>query len=240
MDKATEKIKKRYNRIARFFDLTEAMMERGKMGKWRKTIWQQAKGKVLEVGVGTGKSIQYYPKGIEVTAIDFSEKMLEKAKAKAKQLDKKVDLRLMDAHKLEFPDETFDTIVTTCVFCSVPDPIKGLKEIQRVLKKGGQIIMLEHVRRKNPFIGKIMDLMNPVVVRMIGANISRNTVENLRKAGFRVDVERDLMMDIVKHLHCKRNYFLLVQISTEQITVRHAPYLPSTQFPSILNDNKDW
>ncbi len=205
MDKTTETIKKRYNRIARFFDLSEAMMERGKMGEWRKMVWQQAKGKVLEVGVGTGKSIQYYPEGIEVTAIDFSEKMLEKAKVKAKQLDKKVDLRLMDAQKLEFPDETFDTVVTTCVFCSVPDPVKGLQEIQRVLKKDGQIIMLEHVRSRKPFVGKVMDLMNPVVVRMVGANINRNTVENLRKAGLKVDVEQDLMMDIVKHLHCKRH-----------------------------------
>lgn len=204
MDKATETIKKRYNRMARFFDLSEAVMERGKMGQWRKMVWQQAKGKVLEVGVGTGKNIEYYPESITVIAIDFSEKMLEKAKAKAEQFHKIVDLRLMDAQKLEFPDETFDTVITTCVFCSVPDPVKGLKEIQRVLKKDGQIIMLEHVRSKMPFVGTIMDLLNPVVVRMVGANINRNTVENLRKAGLKIEVEQDLMMDIVKHLNCKR------------------------------------
>ena len=204
MDKATETIKKRYNRMARFFDLSEAVMERGKMGQWRKMVWQQAKGKVLEVGVGTGKNIEYYPESITVIAIDFSEKMLEKAKAKAEQFHKIVDLRLMDAQKLEFPDETFDTVITTCVFCSDPDPVKGLKEIQRVLKKDGQIIMLEHVRSKMPFVGTIMDLLNPVVVRMVGANINRNTVENLRKAGLKIEVEQDLMMDIVKHLNCKR------------------------------------
>lgn len=204
MDKATETIKKRYNRMARFFDLSEAVMERGKMGQWRKMVWQQAKGKVLEVGVGTGKNIEYYPESITVIAIDFSEKMLEKAKAKAEQFHKMVDLRLMDAQKLEFPDETFDTVITTCVFCSVPDPVKGLKEIQRVLKKDVQIIMLEHVRSKMPFVGTIMDLLNPVVVRMVGANINRNTVENLRKAGLKIEVVQDLMMDIVKHLNCKR------------------------------------
>lgn len=204
MDKYTETIKKRYNRIARFFDLFESMMERGKMGEWRKMVWQQTKGKVLEVGVGTGKNIQYYPEGIEVTAIDFSEKMLEIAKAKSKQFGKIVDLRLMDAQKLEFPDETFDTIITTCVFCSVPDPVKGLKEIQRVLKKDGQVIMLEHVRSRMPFAGRIMDLLNPVVVRIVGANINRNTVENLKNAGLKIEVEQNLMMDIVKHLNCKR------------------------------------
>jgi ubiquinone/menaquinone biosynthesis C-methylase UbiE len=180
------------------------MMEKGKMGQWRKMIWQQVKGKVLEVGVGTGKNIEYYPDSVAVTAIDFSERMLEKAKEKAKQFHKKVDLRLMDVQNLEFTDETFDTIVTTCVFCSVPDPVKGLMEIQRVLKKDGRIIMLEHVRSSRPFVGTIMDLLNPVVVRMVGANINRNTVETLRKAGFIIDVEQDLLMDIVKHLNCKR------------------------------------
>jgi ubiquinone/menaquinone biosynthesis C-methylase UbiE len=204
LDKATERIKRRYNRIAGFFDLFEAMMEKGKMGQWRKMIWQQVKGKVLEVGVGTGKNIEYYPDSVAVTAIDFSERMLEKAKEKAKQFHKKVDLRLMDVQNLEFTDETFDTIVTTCVFCSVPDPVKGLMEIQRVLKKDGRIIMLEHVRSSRPFVGTIMDLLNPVVVRMVGANINRNTVETLRKAGFIIDVEQDLLMDIVKHLNCKR------------------------------------
>jgi ubiquinone/menaquinone biosynthesis C-methylase UbiE len=122
MDKESEKIKKRYNRTARFFDLSEAMMEKGKMGQWRKMVWQQAKGNVLEVGVGTGKNIQYYPEDIEVTAIDFSEKMLEKAKAKARQLNKKADLRLMDVQKLEFPDEFFTPPV---IIGSINNGVKG-------------------------------------------------------------------------------------------------------------------
>lgn len=205
MDKTTEKIRKRYNRAARIFDLTEAMMEKGKMEQWRAMIWKEASGKVLEVGVGTGKNIQYYPDHVEVTAIDFSEKMLEKAKEKAEKLGKKVDLRLMDAQQLEFPDETFDTVITTCVFCSVPDAVKGLKEIRRVCKKDEQIIMLEHVRSKNPVLGIVMDLLNPVVVRIVGANINRDTVKNLMSAGLKVEVEKDLMMDIVKHIQCSKS-----------------------------------
>jgi ubiquinone/menaquinone biosynthesis C-methylase UbiE len=145
----TERIKKRYNRIAEFYDLFEAFME-VQMKKWREIIWEQAKGNVLEVGVGTGKNIQYYPDRAEITAIDFSKKMLEKAKQKAKLFLKNVDLRLMDVQKLEFPNESFNTVITTCVFYSVPDPIKGLQEINRVLKKDGQLIMVEHVRSKNP------------------------------------------------------------------------------------------
>lgn len=147
------------------------------MNLWREIIWTEASGKVLEVGVGTGKNVQYYPENVEVTAIDFSKNMLEFAREKANKYGKKVDLRLMDLQSLEFPDETFDTVITTCVFCSVPDPVKSLQEIQRVCKKDGQIIMLEHVRSKSPMIGAFMDLLNPIVVRIIGANINRDTVK---------------------------------------------------------------
>ncbi|MFZ5986457.1 MAG: class I SAM-dependent methyltransferase [Bacillota bacterium] len=204
MANITDIIRKRYNRAAKFFKMSEIMMDNRKMGLWRKSVWNEARGKVLEVGVGTGSNIRYYPDNVEVTAIDFSEKMLEFAKDKAKKYGKKVDLRLMDVQFLDFPDETFDTVITTCVFCSVPDPVKGLQEIKRVCKKDGQIIMLEHVRSKKAFIGALMDLLNPIVVRVVGANINRNTIRNLEDAGIRVEVEKDLMIDIVKHLKCSR------------------------------------
>ena len=203
MDNTTEKIRKRYNRTARFYNIMEAMMNKSGMNRWRQAVWNEAKGKVLEVGVGTGKNMEYYTENIEITAIDFSEKMLEKARSRSETLSKKVDLRLMDVQALQFPDEFFDTVITTCVFCSVPDPIKGLMEIRRVCKKDGKIIMLEHVRSKKILIGKLMDIINPVVVRMVGANINRNTVENLKRVGLNVEVENDLMIDIVKHLQCK-------------------------------------
>jgi ubiquinone/menaquinone biosynthesis C-methylase UbiE len=202
MDKNTEKIKRRYNRIAKVFDLTEVMMERGQMKLWRAALWKEAKGKILEVGVGTGKNIRYYPQDADITAIDFSEGMLEKAREKAEKAGKNVDLKLMDVQQLDFPEDTFDTVITTCVLCSVPDPIKGLQEIRRVCKKDGQIIMLEHVRSKRPMIGVIMDILNPLVVRIVGANINRDTIENLKHAGLKIEVEKDLMADIVKHIQC--------------------------------------
>ena len=205
MDKDSEIIRKRYNRTAKFYNIMEAMMDKIGINSFRKAIWSEAKGRVLEVGVGTGKNMEYYSDDLEVTAIDFSEKMLEKARIRSQTLSKKVDLRLMDVQALQFPDGFFDTIITTCVFCSVPDPVKGLMEIRRVCKNDGKIIMLEHVRSKKMIIGKFMDILNPVVVRMIGANINRNTVENLKRVGLYVEVEKDLMMDIVKHLECKKD-----------------------------------
>lgn len=132
MSQIDEKIRRRYNRAARFYDLLEKPMEIMVLKKWRMEVMKDLEGKVLEVGVGTGKNIEYYPEGIDITAIDFSEKMLERAKEKAKRLNKEVNLIQMDVQDMKFPDDAFDTVFTTCVFCSVPDPIKGLKEIRRV------------------------------------------------------------------------------------------------------------
>lgn len=204
MDRKSDIIRKRYNRSVIFFELTEMMMEKGKMGEWRKMVWDQAKGKVLEVGVGTGKNMQFYRDDLDVTAIDFSERMLEKARERAKTLGAKVNLLQMDAQAMNFPDDTFDTVIATCVFCSVPDPVKGLREIRRVCKANGNIILLEHVLSKRRILRLLMNLMNPLVVRTVGANINRDTLKNLHVAGVTVTTEENLMMDIVKYLKCTK------------------------------------
>ena len=85
---------------------------------------------------------------------------------------------------MQFADGTFDTVVSTCVFCSVPDPVLGLREVRRVLRQEGSVHLMEHVRSRNPIMGKLMDLVNPVAVRLMGANINRDTVGNVEKAGF--------------------------------------------------------
>ena len=201
----TERIRNRYNKNAKYYDLMEYMMGKGNMNQWRESLWKDVEGKVLEVGVGTGRNIMYYPEGAEVTGIDFSEKMLEKAREKAEKLDKNVELRLMDVENLDFPDNMFDTVVTTCVFCSVPNPIKGLEEIKRVCKKDGKILMLEHVRSKGKIMGPVMDFFNLLTVRIVGANINRDTITNLKHAGLKVEMNNNLMADIVKYIKCSRN-----------------------------------
>lgn len=146
MDKQTEKIKRRYNRVSIIYDLLEKPMEAMALGKWRIEVMKELSGKVLEVGVGTGKNIEFYPSHLNITGIDFSERMMKRAINKATELKKDVQFELMDVQEMTFADETFDSIFTTCVFCSVPDPIKGLQEMKRVCKKGGKIILIEHVR----------------------------------------------------------------------------------------------
>lgn len=192
-DKATLQTKSRYNRIAPVYDLMEAVVERFAFRRWRERLWSQVDGKrVLEVGVGTGKNVPYYPRGVQVTAVDLSDKMLERARRRAQELDSEVDLRLMDAQKLAFPDAAFDAAVATFVFCSVPDPVLGLRELGRVVKPGGQILLLEHVRVNKAVIGRLMDLLDPFVVRLMGPHINRRAVENVRKAGLEIERVEEL------------------------------------------------
>ncbi len=126
--------------------------------------------------------------------------MLAKAVKKAQRLGKSVELEVMDAQDMRFPDETFDTVVTTCVFCSDPDPVKGLSEIRRVLKPGGRLFMYEHVLSKNRVLAFLMNAMNPIFSRLFGPNINRGTVENVKKAGLRVLKEKNIQYDIFKRI----------------------------------------
>jgi ubiquinone/menaquinone biosynthesis C-methylase UbiE len=175
-------------------------MEAMSLKEWRIKVIGQLHGKVLEVGVGTGKNIPYYPGNLDITAIDFSSKMLEKAREKKDKYAKKVTLMEMDAQNMDFPDNYFDCVFTTCVFCSVPDPVKGLSEIRRVCKPSGKIIMIEHVRSEKAVLGVVMDLINPIVVNSYGANINRRTLENIKRAGFTAVEVRNLFSDIVKEI----------------------------------------
>ena len=200
---STELTKTRYNRIAPLYNYIEAIPEM-MFKPWRKKLLARAKGKILEIGVGTGKNFPHYPPGASVTGIDIAERMLVFARKKASTLGLSFDLSEGDVQSLHFPDNTFDTAVATFVFCSVPDPVQGLKELRRVVKPSGQILLLEHVRIDKPIIGWIMDRLNPWVVRIMGANINRRTLENVQKAGLHIEsVEHLGLMKMVKMISAK-------------------------------------
>ncbi|MDD2758715.1 MAG: class I SAM-dependent methyltransferase [Methylomonas sp.] len=181
-----DKIRQRYDRLAPWFDSLEGFLEGLVFHRLRKKLWAKACGEhILEVGVGTGKNFSFYPDGARMTAIDFSPKMLEQAERKRERKQLAVHLDLMDVQSLDYADNCFDTVVASFVFCSVPRPRKGLKELYRVLKPGGQLLLLEHVLSSNKFMAKLMNLLNPVVVRLFGANINRQTVKNVQACPFR-------------------------------------------------------
>ena len=194
-----EVIKKRYNRISGIYELMDRMIKE----EWRKNLLSQATGKVLEVGIGTGANMPYYREDlVSLTGIDFSRGMLTHAIAKNKQgsFSFPIDLIEGDIQELPFPDEMFDSIVSTCVFCSVPDPVKGLKELRRVCKPTGSILMLEHMRSENKLVSGVMDVLNPLTVRLWGANINRETLKNIELSNLKVESNKPLMSSILREL----------------------------------------
>jgi ubiquinone/menaquinone biosynthesis C-methylase UbiE len=192
-DQATTQTRDRYQRIAPFYDSIERLMEK-RFRPWREKVWQFAYGpRVLEVGVGTGKNMEFWPLNHGVTAIDLTPGMLNVARQRARNLGRQNDdLYLGDVQHLDLPSATFNTVVATFVFCSVPDPIQGLREIGRVVRPDGLILLLEHVRIDRPVIGPLMDFFAPLIVRLNGANINRRTVENVRIAGLQIERIEDL------------------------------------------------
>lgn len=187
-ERATSQTKERYDRQAGLYDFWEAPIELLAFRRLRRRLWREVGRKsVLEIGVGTGKNLPYHPEGARSVAVDISPRMLRKAATRAQHLGLDVDLVLADAQRLPFRDDAFDAAAATFVFCSVPDPVLGLREVSRVVRSGGGVHLLEHVRATNPVAGRLMDLANPLWVRMTGANINRDTVGNVARAGITLD-----------------------------------------------------
>jgi ubiquinone/menaquinone biosynthesis C-methylase UbiE len=110
----------------------------------------------------------------------------------------------MDVQSLCFADNSFDTVIGSFVFCSAPLPLKGLKELYRVCKPGGQVLLLEHVLSSKPLIAKVMNFINPLILALAGANINRNTVKNIKACGFALVRVDERSGDIIKLIEARK------------------------------------
>jgi ubiquinone/menaquinone biosynthesis C-methylase UbiE len=181
---------------AAFYDLLAWGPER-RWAPLKRELFANMRGRVLFVAVGTGQDIPFFPPGKDIVGIDISPRMLAKARRRAEQYDGSLELQVRDIHALGFPERSFDQVVTSCTFCSVPDPVAGLAALRRVLKPGGELYMFEHTgSRVFPF-SLMLNVMTPIW-RPIGPDMNRDTVANVEKAGFEIRRVDNIYLDVVK------------------------------------------
>jgi ubiquinone/menaquinone biosynthesis C-methylase UbiE len=183
--------KARWDRLAKHYGLVEFFSELY-LKPFRKILWSYASGCILEAGAGTGLNIAFYPPGARVTATDLSGAMMQRARERARERKVDVTFEEADLCNLPFADNTFDSAVATFVFCSVPDPVTCLREMGRVTKPGGRILLLDHVRIDGLLIGPLMDRLNRATVRLAGEHINHRMDAFVRAAGFEIIESRKL------------------------------------------------
>ena len=186
----TARVREIYNRNAARFDRGERW-EWLVIGRDTRSIVAEARGKVLELAVGTGHNLSYYRAGVELKGIEISERMLERAQARARELGIDADLRVGDAQDLPFADGSFDTVVCTFSLCTIPDDRAALTEARRVLLDGGLLLLAEHVRSPNPIVQGFERALEPLMIRAFGDHLTRDPLDHLEQVGFAVErVER--------------------------------------------------
>lgn len=194
VDKVTQA---KWDKMAPNFDL---MAGKGAEQRWqpfKDELFSHMRGKILFLALGTGLDIVTFPRGKTITAIDISPKMLEVAQPRIDLYDGDIQAQVMDVHELDFEEGSFDQVFTSCTFCSVPDPIAGLRSLRKVLKPGGELFMFEHTgSRYYPF--KIMMNLMTLLTRNLGPDMNRPTVANVEAAGFQLKEVNNIFLDVVK------------------------------------------
>jgi ubiquinone/menaquinone biosynthesis C-methylase UbiE len=170
----------------------------------REWVCSQASGDVLEIGIGTGRNLGYYPPDVRLTGIDLSAPMLDIARQRADQLGRRADLRIGDAQALEFADETFDTVVFTLCLCSIPDDRKAIQEANRVLRGGGRLRLLEHVASPVPLVRAVQKVLNGITVRTVGDHLLREPLLALKAVGFEVERVERLKWGVVERVSASK------------------------------------
>jgi ubiquinone/menaquinone biosynthesis C-methylase UbiE len=183
----TERVRAIYQRMAGGYDRMIATWERLLFKDGRHWVCSQARGDVLEIGVGTGRNLDAYPRGVRLIGIDLSPAMLALASARARQLGVDADLQLGDAQALSFAADSFDTVVVTLALCAVPDDRQAIREAARVLRPGGRLVWLEHVRSPVAPVRWIQRLLNPLMVRLEADHLLRDPVDHIDRESFNIE-----------------------------------------------------
>jgi ubiquinone/menaquinone biosynthesis C-methylase UbiE len=200
----TERVLRLYEKEAPKYDRQMRFFEWLLFGNGREWVCSQAEGEVLEIAVGTGRNLPYYPDGVRLSGVELSPAMLEIARTRARELGREIDLRVGDAQALEFPDESFDSVVCTLSLCTIPDDRAAVAEVRRVLRPGGRLLLLEHVRSPLLPIRTAERLLEPLMLRFEADHLTREPLEHLRAEGFAIERLERSKLGIVERVAARK------------------------------------
>ncbi|HNB70156.1 MAG TPA: class I SAM-dependent methyltransferase [Acidobacteriota bacterium] len=196
-----------YGSIAKGYDRGMRFFEQHLFGWRRAELIPKATGDVLELGAGTGVNLMLYTSARSLVLTDPDPLMLEKARTKPRLPGLEVQFIQAGAEHLPFPDQSFDTVVATLVFCSIPRPTVALAEIRRILKPGGKLLMLEHIRPSPLLLGFVTDCLTPLQKRLCGGcHLNRRTVSTVQAQGFSIQHVNFSKFDVVATLEATLSY----------------------------------
>jgi len=199
-----ERVRRIWEKLAPRYDKDIMRFEKILFSGGREWVCSQARGKVLDIGVGTGRNLEHYPKGIRLTGIDISAPMLDIARHRASRLGREVDLREGDAQALEFANANFDSVVFTLSLCSIPDDGKAISEANRVLRPGGRLLLLEHVASPRWLVRTVQRLLDWITVRTVGDHLVRDPLVHVQAQGFEVERMDRLKWGIVERVAARK------------------------------------
>jgi ubiquinone/menaquinone biosynthesis C-methylase UbiE len=196
----TAHVRHYYEQTAARYDEYVGYFEKVLVCDERRWVCGQARGTVLEIGIGTGRNLPFYPPDAQLTGVDLTPAMLALARQRAEALGRRVDLRVGDTQALEFPDELFDTVVATLTLCSIPDDHRAVAEVRCVLRPGGRFLLFEHVRSPLLPVRTVQRLLNPLCVRFADDHLLREPLEPLRAEGFVIEQQARSKWGIVERI----------------------------------------
>ena len=202
-DQSTEKARRFWDKQAQGYDREMGFYEKILFKGARAWACSRAQGDVLEIAVGTGRNLEFYPPDTRLTGIELSPNMLAIAEGRRTRLMPTADLRQGDAQRLEFADASFDTVVCTFSLCSIPDDASAVREIKRVLRPGGTLVAVEHVRSPSRIVAAIQRLLEPFARRQ-GDSLTREPLDHLRHEGFEIEILERAKLGIVERATARK------------------------------------